>query len=427
MKKTKGFEEARKFLDRSRRKVEQASTVEASVRDILDNVARNGDAALFEYTEKFDNLKIDNLVVSQDEIARAYDIVDKKLVSELMLASERIAAFHQQCKNHIKFKFEHDGLGRIIRPLNRVGIYVPGGTAAYPSTVLMTAVPAKEAGVNEIIMVSPPQKNGSIPAATMVAADIAKVDRIFKIGGAQAIAALAYGTSTIPAVDKICGPGNIYVATAKRLVYGTVDIDGIQGPSEVIVIADSNAKASYCAADLIAQSEHDELATAILITDSEELAANVEMEIIIQMEQLPRKEIIGKSLDENGIIAVVDDISEAVELANMFAPEHLLLMVNDSKKYLDGIVNAGCVFAGENSPVATGDYIAGPSHVLPTGGTAVFTSPLGIESFLKTTNFVALTKSQQNELAPVVIDLARAEGLDAHANAVKIRMPEQKQ
>jgi histidinol dehydrogenase len=426
MKKITGFEEAKKLLDRSRRKVERASAVEASVRSILENVARNGDAALYEYTEKFDHLKLDKLLVSPEEIAKSYESVSKTLVSELMLASERIASFHQHCKNQIKFKFEHDGLGRIIRPLNRVGIYVPGGTAAYPSTVLMTAVPAKVAGVNEIIMVSPAQKDGALPAATMVAADIAKVDKIYKIGGAQAIAALAYGTNTVPAVDKICGPGNIYVATAKRLVYGTVDIDGIQGPSEVIVIADSNAKASYCAADLIAQSEHDELATAVLITDSEELAGEVEKEIGLQLEQLPRKEIIGKALADNGIIAIVDDISEAIQLANLFAPEHLLLMVNDARKYIDSVVNAGCVFAGENSPVAIGDYIAGPSHVLPTGGTAVFTSPLGIESFLKTTNFVALNRSQQNELGPVVIDLARAEGLDAHAAAVIVRLPEKK-
>jgi histidinol dehydrogenase len=426
MKNITGFDEAKKQLDRSRRKVEQAGTVETYVNEILANVARNGDSALLEYTEKFDHLKLDSLLVTQEEISKAYEMVSKTLVSELMLASERIAAFHQQCKNQVKFKFEHDGLGRMIRPLNRVGIYVPGGTAAYPSTVLMTAVPAKVAGVNEVIMVSPAQKNGTLPAATMVAADIAKVDRMYKVGGAQAIAALAYGTATVPAVDKICGPGNIYVATAKRLVYGRVDIDGIQGPSEVIVIADSNAKASYCAADLIAQSEHDEMATAIMITDSEDLAKEVAKEITLQLEHLSRKDIISHAMNDNGVIAVVDDISEAIQLANLFAPEHLLLMVNDAKKYLDGIVNAGCVFIGENSPVAIGDYIAGPSHVLPTGGTAVFTSPLGIESFLKTTNFVALTKPQQNELGPVVIDLAMAEGLDAHANTIKVRMPEKK-
>jgi histidinol dehydrogenase len=424
MKKVIGFEEAKKILDRSQRQIAQASSVEASVKDILNNVAQNGDTALFEYTEKFDHIKLDSLLVSSGEISAAYDQVGKTLISELMFAANRITSFYQQCRNHIKFRFEHEGLGRITRPLNRVGVYVPGGTAAYPSTVLMTAIPAKVAGVNEVIMVSPAQKNGSLPAATMVAADIAKVDKIFKIGGAQAIAAMAYGTKTIPAVDKICGPGNIYVATAKRLVYGTVDIDGIQGPSEVIVIADSNARPAYCAADLIAQSEHDEMATSVLITDSEDIANKVEKEVFLQMSQLPRKDIISKAINNNAVIAVVNDISEAIQLANLFAPEHLLLMVKDAKKYLDAITNAGCVFVGENSPVAIGDYVAGPSHVLPTGGTSVFTSPLSIESFLKTTNFVALTKSQQNDLGPVVIDLATAEGLDAHAKAVKIRMQE---
>jgi len=425
MQRITGFENAKNALDRRKQRLDSGSDfihVDRPVKDIINEVFQNGDSALFSYTEKFDHVKLINFLVTEEEISQAYKNVNKTLVKELKLAAERISTFHTLCKRQIGMKFELNGLGRITRPLSRVGIYVPGGTAAYPSTVLMTAVPARVAGVEEIIMVSPPQKDGSLPPATLVAADIAGVSKIFKVGGAQAIAALACGTETIPKVNKICGPGNIYVATAKRMVYGTVDIDGIQGPSEVIVVADSKAKPSYCAADLIAQSEHDELASSILLTDSEKLASAVEKEIEIQTSNLNRKKIISAALNSNGIIAVIEGMEEIIELVNMFAPEHLMLMVRNARKYLASIKNAGCIFIGENSPVAIGDYIAGPSHVLPTGGTAIFTSPLSIESFLKTTNYVALNSDQQNYLGPFVIDMATAEGLDAHANAVKIRL-----
>jgi len=425
MQRITGFENAKNALDRRKQRLDSGSDfihVDRPVKDIINEVFQDGDSALFSYTEKFDHVKLKSFLVTKEEISQAYKNVNKTLVKELKLAAERISTFHILCKRQIGMKFELNGLGRITRPLSRVGIYVPGGTAAYPSTVLMTAVPARVAGVEEIIMVSPPQKDGSLPPATLVAADIAGVSKIFKVGGAQAIAALACGTETIPKVNKICGPGNIYVATAKRMVYGIVDIDGIQGPSEVIVVADSKAKPSYCAADLIAQSEHDELAISILLTDSEKLASAVEKEIEIQTSNLNRKKIISAALNSNGIIAVIEGMEEIIELVNMFAPEHLMLMVRNARKYLASIKNAGCIFIGEDSPVAIGDYIAGPSHVLPTGGTAIFTSPLSIESFLKTTNYVALNGDQKNYLGPFVIDMATAEGLDAHANAVKIRL-----
>jgi histidinol dehydrogenase len=430
MQRITGFEKAKNALDRRKQGINYTSGnfvhVDRPVKDIINEVFEKGDIALFSYTEKFDKVKLDSLKITDDEIKAAYKNVNKKLISELKIAAERISTFHTLCKKQIGMKFEQSGLGRITRPLKRVGIYVPGGTAAYPSTVLMTAVPAKVAGVEEIIMVSPPQKDRSLPSATLVAADIAGVNTIYKIGGAQAIAALACGTDTIPKVDKICGPGNIYVATAKKMVYGIVDIDGIQGPSEVIVVADSSAKPSYCAADLIAQSEHDEMASAILLTNSEKIADAVEKEIEIQLAKLNRKDIITKALNDYGVIAVIENMEEIINLINIFAPEHLLLMVKNAKKYLPSIINAGCIFIGENSPVALGDYIAGPSHVLPTGGTAVFTSPLSIESFLKTTNYVAFNKAQRNYLGPYVIDMAKEEGLDAHANAIKIRLTENK-
>jgi histidinol dehydrogenase len=317
--------------------------------------------------------------------------------------------------------FEENGIGRWIRPLNRAGIYVPGGTALYPSTVLMTAIPASVAGVKEISMVSPPQKNGLIPAITLIAADIAGVKRIFKTGGAQAIAALAYGTETIPKVDKICGPGNIYVAVAKKLVYGIVDIDGIQGPSEVIVVGDSSAKPDYCAADLLAQAEHDSMASAIFITDSAKLAAEVKREINRQLALLHRKEILKQAIDNNCLLIIVANINEAIDLVNLYAPEHLLLMIRRAKSYLRKVQNVGCIFLGEKSPVAIGDYVAGPSHVLPTGGTARFTSALSVESFQKIINYVELAKKDQRRLARATYNIAMAEGLTAHAEAVKIR------
>jgi len=404
----------------------KALSTEDIVRQIIAGVQAKGDKALFDYTRKLDKVKLASLEVTPDEISEAFEKVDKKLISALNLAARRCTRFHKNCKQKLETGFINDGIGCQVRPLDRVGIYVPGGTAAYPSTVLMTATPARAAGVREIIMVTPPQKDGSIPAPTLVATRIAGVDRIFKLGGAQAIAALAYGTKSVPRVDKICGPGNIFVAIAKKLVFGVVDIDGIQGPSEIIIIADSTARASFCAADFIAQSEHDTMASSILITDSPKLAGDVADEITKQLKKLKRRKIASAAIDSRGMIVLVNNLDEAVELANLYAPEHLLLMVRNAGSYIKRINNAGCVFIGETSPVVLGDYIAGPSHVLPTGGTARFSSPLGVSDFLKTINIVALKKDKLKALGKATIDIAEAEGLQGHAQAIKIRLPETK-
>ena len=400
----------------------KADGTEEIVKQIIADVRLRGDEALHYYTEKLDKIKLSTFKVSRKEINDAYKKVDKKLLSDLELAAGRIADFHTLCKQKMDTGFINNGVGRQIRPLARVGLYIPGGTAAYPSTVLMSAIPAKVAGVTEICLVTPPQKDGSISAPTLAAADMVKVDKIFKIGGAQAIAALAFGTKSIPKVDKICGPGNIFVATAKRLVYGAVDIDGIQGPSEIIVVADDTANPAFCAADLIAQAEHDSLASAILITTSARLASAVSKEIKIQLSKLSRQQIAGKALDSGGSIVIVKTIEEAIELVNLYAPEHLLLAFRNAGKYVSNIKNAGCIFVNESSPVAFGDYIAGPSHILPTGGTARFSSPLGIEDFFKVVNIVSLSSQDQKKLGPVVIDLAEAEGLPGHAQAIKLRL-----
>lgn len=431
MKIINGFIEAKKLIDRSINlddSLDIATAVKAggksiqdSVGAIIDDVRANGDNALISYNEKFDHVKTEKLEVTRAEINNAYKEINNRLLSDLKTAYRRIKYFHLNCMKSFDKGFEEKGIGRWIRPLNKVGIYVPGGTAAYPSTVLMTAVPAKVAGVKEIVMVSPPQKNGMIPAITLVAADIAGVNRIFKTGGAQAIAALAYGTQTIPKVDKICGPGNIYVAVAKKMVYGIVDIDGIQGPSEVIVVADNSAKPEYCAADLLAQAEHDSMAHAIFITDSAKLAGEVKNEINRQLELSSRKNILSKAIDDNCLIITVTNINEAIELVNLYAPEHLLLMIRKAKSYLKKIQNVGCVFLGEKSPVAIGDYVAGPSHVLPTGGTARFTSALSVESFQKIINYVGLMKEERRKLGKATYNIAMAEGLTAHAEAVRIR------
>lgn len=432
MKIIKGFEEAKIILDRSTKLDESINssylnshtgeTLQDTIAGIINNVKYHGDHSLIEYNQKFDNVIINKLEVSREEINAAYKEIDNKLISNLKLAARRIQKFHLNCLKNASKGFDDNGIGRRVRPMERIGIYVPGGTAAYPSSVLMTAIPARVASVSEIIMVTPPQKNASITPSTLVAADIAGVNRIFKIGGAQAIAALAYGTETIPKVDKICGPGNIYVALAKKLVYGIVDIDGIQGPSEVIVVADSYARADYCAADLLAQAEHDSMSTAILITDSEDFAIKVEREINKQLSNACRHEILSKAIEDNSLIIIVDSIEEAIELVNLYAPEHLLLMIRKAKKYLNKINNVGCVFLGEKSPVAIGDYVAGPSHVLPTGGTARFSSALSIESFQKIINYVALPKKDQLRLIKATYNIAMAEGLATHAEAVKLRL-----
>ena len=397
-------------------------STEQIVKRIITEVRNKGDKALFHYTKKLDKVELDSLEVTRSEISAAYEKTDKKLLSALKLAANRVYEFHSCCNQKIETGFLSNGVGRQIRPLHRVGIYVPGGTAAYPSTVLMTALPARAAGVEEIVMVTPSQRDGTVPTPTLVAADLARVNRLFKLGGAQAIAALAYGTESIPKVDKICGPGNIFVATAKKLVYGMVDIDGIQGPSEVIIIADDTANASFCAADLIAQAEHDPMASAILITTSAAIASNVENEIRVQLTQSKRENIATAAINSRGMIVLIDNLDEAIELVNLYAPEHLMLMVHDAGIYIEKIHNSGCIFINESSPVVLGDYTAGPSHVLPTGGTARFSSPLGVEDFLKVINIVAIDEDTQKKLGQAAIDMAEAEGLQGHAQAIKIRL-----
>lgn len=435
MRVVKGFQKAKPLLTREApysglilppkpetRTRRKESSPEEIVKRILAEVRRKGDKALFSYTKKLDGVELSSLEVSESEIQDAYKKVDKKLVSALKLAANRIKQFHSMCKQRLESSFLSQGLGRQISPLNRVGIYVPGGTAAYPSTVLMTAIPARVAGVKEIFVATPPQKDGTIPPPTLVAADIARVNRIFKIGGAQAIAALAFGTESVPKVDKICGPGNVFVVTAKRMVYGTVDIESLPGPSEIVIVADDTANASFCAADLIAQAEHDPQASAILISTSSKLASNVDSEVKKQLAKLERQTIATEALNSRGMIVLVDSPDEAIELVNLYAPEHVSLMLRNAASYIQKIRHAGCIFIGGSSPVALGDYIAGPSHVLPTGGSARFTSPLGVEDFLKATNIIALDEAAGKELGQAAITIAEAEGFKGHAQAIRIRL-----
>ena len=395
---------------------------EQAVQQIIQEVRQHGDAALLDYTLKIDGIKLASLEVTKEQIKSAYHEVDAERVSALKLAAERIRAFHVAQKDSIWGRASESGSGWLAHSLERVGVYVPGGTASYPSTVLMTAIPARVAGVKEVILVTPPGANAKVPPLTLVAAEMAGVDRVFAIGGAQAIAALAFGTESIPRVDKICGPGNIFVVLAKKLVYGVVGIDGLQGPSEVLIIADATAHPQYCAADLLAQAEHDPLASPILVTTSKNLAGEVNREVEKQLGKLPRQAIAVESLTTRGIIAVVDNIDEAIELANLYAPEHLSLMVEKAASYVDRLSNAGCIFVGERSSVVLGDYVAGPSHVLPTGGTARFSSPLNVNDFIKITNVVTIDEASLKYLGPAARDIARAEGLDAHARAVEKRM-----
>ncbi len=395
---------------------------EQAVKWIIDEVRSRGDEALFAFTSRLDGVELGSLEVTREQIASAYQEVDKELVSALKLAAEQIRSFHTTQKDNIWRGFAEMKLGQLIRPLERVGVYAPGGTACYPSTVLMTAIPAKVAGVNEVILVTPPTSNGAVPPPTLVAADIAGVNRIFCVGGAQAIAALAFGTQSIPRVDKICGPGNIFVVLAKKMVYGVVDIDGLNGPSEVLIIADETANPEYCAADLLAQAEHDPLASAILLTTSPRLADEVIAEVEKQLKSLPRQAIPAESLENRGKIVIVNSIDEAIELANLYAPEHLCLMVDKAASYVDRISNAGCIFVGGTSTVVLGDYVAGPSHVLPTGGTARFGSPLNITDFIKFINLVTIDKAGLKKLAPAASIIARAEGFEAHARAVEKRL-----
>jgi len=399
--------------------------VQETVNNIIAAVRKDKDKAVFEFTANFDKVELtkENIKVSDEEIEEAYKLVDKKLIEVIKRSAQRIRDFHQKQKLNSWLEPNENGemLGQLIRPLEKVGVYVPGGKAAYPSSVLMNVMPAKVAGVKNIIMTTPAQKDGKVYPTTIVAAKEAGVDSIYKVGGAQAIAALAFGTESIPKVDKIVGPGNIFVALAKRTVYGYVNIDSVAGPSEILVLADESANPRYVAADLLSQAEHDELASAILITDSEKLAKEVSIEIEKQTQTLSRKNIIEKSLQNFGAIVIVKDFDEACELSNKVAPEHMEVCVNSPFEVLPKIQNAGAIFLGHYSPEPLGDYMAGPNHVLPTGGTARFFSPLSIDDFIKKSSIISFSKEALRPLYKDVITFAQAEGLTAHANSVRIR------
>ena len=398
-------------------------TAEAVVERIINDVRNNGDAALFEYAQKLDGATIDRFEVVPEEISAAKEKADEKLLDSLQIAAERVRDFHLgQCDLLPIGRSEFgEGIGQILAPLERVGVYAPGGTASYPSTVLMTALPAKAAGVDEVILATPAQPDGHIPPLTLAAAQIAGVDRVFAVGGAAAIAALAFGTESVPKVDKICGPGNIFVMLAKKQVFGMVAVDGLQGPTETVVLADDSASPVSCAADLLAQAEHDELSSAIMITTSASLAEEVSIEVELQLGDLYRSEIALKSLEQRGGIIVVANMDEAIDLINAYAPEHLCLLVRDADSVAGRIRHSGGIFIGESSPEVLGDYVAGPSHVMPTGGTARFSSPLNVLDFLKITSLVELNERSFKELGPHAEAIARAEGLTAHARAVRKR------
>lgn len=418
-----GKDEVEFLKEVERRSGETDKKVTEIVSEIIENVKENGDRAVKEYTEKFDGKLPEYYEVPLDVIHDALDEADEDFVNALLDAMENIAAFHHRQKEQ-GFIDPHDNgviLGQRVRGLERVGLYVPGGTAAYPSSVLMNAIPAKIAGVKEIIMVTPPMKDGTPNKDILTAASICGVDRVFLAGGAQAVAALAYGTETIPKVDKIVGPGNIFVATAKKLLYGKVDIDMIAGPSEILVVADDTAEPKYLAADLMSQAEHDKLASAILITTSEDIADRTIEKIEKQVKELSRREIIEKSLSDYGAIIVTDCLECAIELANELAPEHLELQVENPMQYIGQIDNAGSVFLGKYAPEPLGDYFAGPNHVLPTSGTARFFSPLSVNSFTKRSSFIYYTEQALLDARDDIVCIAEKEGLTAHANAIKVR------
>ncbi len=401
-----------------------ASGVEDVVADIIANVRKNGDAALFEYCERFDKVTLSSLEVTEAEIDEAFASVEPEFVEIIKEAADNIRAFHSRQVRNSFIINEKNGVvtGQKVMPIERVGLYVPGGTAAYPSTVLMDSVPAKIAGCGEIVMVTPPSKDGKVNPVILAAAKIAGVDRIFKVGGAQAVAALAYGTKSVPKVDKIVGPGNAFVAEAKKQVFGKVSIDMIAGPSEILVVADKASNASHVAADLLSQAEHDKMASAVLVTDSYAFAEAVSAELERQIPLLPRAEIARASIDNNGKIIVADDnLMLAIDIANEIAPEHLELCVDNPFDYLDRVKHAGSIFMGRNCPEALGDYFAGPNHTLPTSGTARFSSPLGVEDFVKTSQFTYYTKDALGAVAEKVAYFAEKEGLGAHARSALIR------
>ncbi len=398
-------------------------TVTASVTEILDNVRRFGDTSVREYTMKFDGSVPEQAEVPASALEEAVKTCDSEFIYALYKAADNIRDFHRRQKQQSWLEPKPDGviLGQRVRALRRVGLYVPGGTAAYPSSVLMNAIPAKIAGVEEIVMVTPPRKDGTANPDILAAAKIAGVDRVFLMGGAQAVAALAYGTQTVPQVDKIVGPGNIYVATAKKLLFGTVDIDMIAGPSEILIIADETANPKFLAADLMSQAEHDKMASAVLLTDSERIAARTVEELERQVQTLSRRDIIETSLRDFGAVIICDSIAQAVDIADSIAPEHLEMAVREPLEYIGRIDNAGSVFLGQYAPEPLGDYFAGPNHVLPTGGTARFFSPLSVDSFIKKSSFIYYTEDALRKAKDDIVKLAETEGLTAHANAVKVR------
>ncbi len=405
---------------------EELPDVSKPVSDIISEVRKNGDSALFEYSKRFDCVSLSSLEVSPQERKAALSAAEREFVEILEEAAENIRLYHsRQVKAGYEIR-EKEGviLGRRVLPLERVGLYIPGGTASYPSTVLMNCIPAKIAGVKEIIMTTPPDKNGGVSPDIIAAAEIAGVDRIFKVGGAQAVAALAYGTQSVPRVDKIVGPGNVFVAEAKRQVYGAADIDMIAGPSEILCIADEKSEAVILAADLLSQAEHDKLASAVLVTTSRELGEAVAQELERQLEKLPRREIARASIDANGKIIICKTIDEAIDIANAIAPEHLELCVEEPFNYLDRIINAGSIFLGRDCPEPLGDYFAGTNHTLPTGGRARFQSPLSVDDFVKTSSYMYYTREALNAVGEKIAYFAEKEGLSAHAKSATIRQKE---
>lgn len=411
------------------RDIRAEADVEAVVDGIIADVRARGDEALREYAKKFDGAELDSLLVTKAEIDEAFAAVGEDFLTTLRMAAANIRAFHEH-QVHKDFVINDTPgvvLGQKYTPIEKAGVYVPGGTAAYPSTVLMDVIPAKVAGVREIVMTTPAGKDGKVNPNILAAAAVAGIDKIVKSGGAQAVAALAYGTESVPAVDKIVGPGNIYVATAKRKVFGKVGIDMIAGPSEILVLADGGCNPAWVAADLLSQAEHDKLATAVLVTDSMDLAKAVQAELEVQIPQLPRAAIARESIDTNGKIIVTDDLTKAVEAANLIAPEHLELCVEAPFALLGQIRNAGSIFMGRNVPEALGDYFAGPNHTLPTSGTARFSSPLGVDDFVKKSSFLYYTREALGQVQSRIADFAEREGLHAHAKSVTIRYEEAEQ
>ncbi len=406
-----------------------SEAIEQAVAQILDRVRREGDEAVKEYTAQFDGVVVERLPVSQEEIDEAFAQMDDQFIQTLEMAAQNIRQFHEK-QVHQDFSISQQKgivMGQKYTPIEKVGIYVPGGTASYPSTVLMNAIPAQIAGVSDIVMVTPPSKDGTIPASILAAAKIAGVTAIFKMGGAQAVGALAYGTQSVPKVDKIVGPGNIFVATAKRRVFGLVAIDMIAGPSEILVLADKTANPRYVAADLLSQAEHDKLASAVLVCDDMELALAVQRELEVQIPLLPRGDIARASIDNNGKIIVADGFQEGIDIANAIAPEHLELCVDDPFALLPSIRNAGSIFMGKNVPEALGDYFAGPNHTLPTSGTARFSSPLSVDDFVKKSSYLYYTKEALGQVQQRVVDFANREGLQGHGRSIAIRYEEENQ